>query len=304
MEIKDLQKFIEQQLNENGNLELDDLQIKLNNIRDMENRKPIPEFEGYSADDMHYIMYSTFNPNSPIQIKPLKEEEYLKIPIFNQIRYLAEIINREGGLKFTDTGNLPVKMVKELYEQGYLKEKHIELGWTKLNNENVSNFIKISKHLIQLTGIAKKEKNKLILTRKSKTILNDNNLLFQVIFSTYTEKMNWAFFDYYGDNNIGQLAYGFSLILLSKFGNVKRLDQFYAEKYITAFPAILNSISPKEYRSVKDGAYHCYSYRTFNQFLNYFGLITIEEEGYMSDRKTYIAKTELFDLLFEIKNRN
>ncbi len=301
MEINDLRKIIEQQLKENKNLGLDDLQKKLNQIRDMENRKPIPEFEGYSAEDMHQIMYFTFKANCPIQIKLLKEEEYLKIPILNQIRYLAEIINREGGLKLTVTGNLPVKVVKELYEQGFYKEKYIEIGWVKLNTEDSSNFIKLSKYLIQLSGIAKKEKNKLILTKKSKNILNDNSSLFQAIFSAYTEKMNWAFFDYYGDHNIGQLAYGFSLILLSKYGNIKRLDQFYAEKYITAFPALLNYISSKEYRSVKEGAYDCYSFRTFNQFLKYFGLITIEEEGIIPDKKTFITKTELFDLLFEIK---
>jgi len=32
------------------------------------------------------------------------------------------------------------------------------------------------------------------------------------------EKFNWAHLDGYGENNIGELKFGFSLILLNKYG--------------------------------------------------------------------------------------
>lgn len=302
MGIKDLHKILEQQLKDTGNIEHDEIQKKLNMYRELENKRPVLEFEGYSPSDMHNIMYCTFDAFSPIKLQTLKNEEYLKIPIFNQIRYLAEIINREGEIKLTDTGNLPVKVVKELYEQGFIKEKQIEAGWVKLINENDASSIKLTKLLIQQIGITKKRNNKLSLTKNSNSIINDYDLLFRLIFFTYTSGFNWAFFDGYGDHNIGKLAFGFSLILISKYGNEQQIDTFYAEKYITAFPALLDKISHKEYRNLKEEAYSCYSLRTFDHFLDYFGLIKIEEEGSFLDCKKYITKTELFDKLIEIRN--
>ena len=88
----------------------------------------------------------------------------------------------------------------------------------------------------------------------------------------------------------------FSLILLAKYGQEKRLDSFYAGKYFKAFPKLSESME-HSYGTLESYLSSCYSLRTFDRFLNYFGLIKIETEGKRLDSLQYITKTDLFDRL-------
>ena len=104
--------------------------------------------------------------------------------------------------------------------------------------------------------------------------------------------------DYYGENAIGQLGFGFSLILIHKYGYQKRNDKFYNEKYFNAFPMLLESISYPTYTTKERYAGHCYSLRTFDRFLNFFGGVNIEQERGM-DTEKFIVKGDVFDRMFE-----
>jgi hypothetical protein len=53
------------------------------------------------------------------------------------------------------------------------------------------------------------------------------------------------------------------------------------------------------YRTLEEYISDCYSLRTFEQFMRFFGLVTIEsEKAWGSDK--YILKTKAFDKLFTI----
>jgi len=86
---------------------------------------------------------------------------------------------------------------------------------------------------------------------------------------------------------------------LSKYGNEKRLDSFYTDKYFKAFPQLLDSIHPT-YGTLEKYASNCYSLRTFENFLTYFGIIGIEKNGHSYNSDKYIFKTEIFDRLIRI----
>jgi hypothetical protein len=116
-----------------------------------------------------------------------------------------------------------------------------------------------------------------------------------------TTKFNWAYCDRFGDNQIGQLGYGFSLILLSKYGNTKRPDKFYAEKYFKAFPKLVETENTPLYETTERHLYNCYSMRTFDRFLKYFGLVTMESVGEKWSIDSLIAKTDLFDKLIKVR---
>lgn len=72
------------------------------------------------------------------------------------------------------------------------------------------------------------------------------------------------------------------------------MDSFYAERYFKAFPQLLEPVMPT-YSTKQEYAANCYTLRTFDRFLNYFGWIEQEYEGKGLERKTYIRKTDLFD---------
>jgi len=284
MDLKDIQKHIDQAMNE-------------------QNNRSILEFEGYSPFEMHQILHFTFGKDSPIQLQKLTDSDYKKIPILNQIKYLTNLIEKNGEIKLTNKGFLPTKIVSDLYQQRFLKDELIEKGISKLYKETDSMTVNLPRILIELAGLVKKRNGKLSLTKSSQKILGDNEELLRQIFLTFTNKFNWAYYDGYGENQIGQLGYGFSLILLSKYGQIKRMDSFYAEKYFMAYPKLLDSLEPS-YGTLERYSTMCYSIRSFERFLDYFGLITIEEEKKGFDSIKYITKTDLYDRLIKCTPHN
>ena len=281
---------------------MEDIQRHINNIMNEQNNRGILDFEGYSPIDMEYIFYDTFGKNSPVQLKKISDSDYQKIPILNQIKYLLSLLFENKEIKLTKKGFLPTKIVADIYNQKFLKDELIELGISKLYKESDCMNINLTRILIDIAGLTKKQYGKLSLTKIGKKVASDNYELLKTIFITFGSKFNWAYYDGYGENRIGQLGYGFSLILLNKYGHIKRLDKFYAEKYFKAFPKLLNGSENSTLSLSKDDAAKCFSLRTFDRFLVYFGLIKIESSVKNWDADKYIIKTELFDKLIKVRH--
>lgn len=284
-------------------MDLKDIQKHIDKVMDEQNNRSIPEFEGYSPFEMHQILHFTFEPKSPIKIQKLSESDYQMIPILNQIKYFTDLISKTGEIKLTNKGFLPTRIVSEIYHQGFLEEVHIEKGISKLYKETDSMTVNLTRILTELAGLVKKRTGKISLTKNGEKTIKDDFRLLKTVLDTFTKKFNWAYYDGYGDNQIGQLGYGFSLILLSKYGHENRLDSFYSEKYFKAYPQLLDSIEPN-YGTLESYSTGCYSIRTFERFLDYFGLIRIDEQGKSLDSKTYITKTNLFDKLINVRPHN
>ena len=260
---------------------------------------PVPEFEGYSFLEIASLIYSPFAGDSPIKLFKLEEADYLKIPMFNQIKYLIGIIQRDGELKLTNKGYLPPKIIAGLYSMGYLKDKYVEMGISKVYREVDMDIMKLSRSLLEVSGIVKKRHNVITLTKEgAKTIANDE-LLFRRLFVSSAENISWNYFDGYPYDDIGQFGLGFSLVLLSKYGDKKRLDLFYSQKYFKAFPTVKDPDDNSETsQTQKEGCDRCYSLRTFDRFLEYWGLVDIEQTDRIHGDK-FITKTDLFDKLIQ-----
>ncbi len=281
-------------------MDLKELQNHLDRMMNNHNSRAIPEFEGYSPAEMHHILEFTFEQQSPISLQKLSGNDYKKIPMLNQMKYFLNLIMDNGEIKLTAKGFLPTKIVKDIYDQEYLGEVFIKSGLYKLYKESDSITVNLTRLLAQLMGVTKKRNGKLSLTKQGETIIKDDGKLLELILDTITRKFNWAYYDGYGDNQIGQSGFGFSLILLSKYGGTKHQDLFYADKYFKAFPDLLQQDFPNKHTSKKINGPKCYSVRTFDRFLDYFGLIKIEKADTSWNADKYILKTELFDKLVKI----
>ncbi len=278
----------------------DHLNDLLSDVMHKKNNRAIPEFEGYSPTEMHILIRDPFGIQSPVQLQTLSDEEYREIPLLNQVHYLGQLISDAGELKLTQRGYLPPRIVKEIYEKDFIKDEFVESGITKLRKESDSITIILTAILITLSGIAKKRNNKLSLTRQGKILLSDKQQLLKTLFTSFGQKFNWAYFDGYGENQIGQLGFGFSIILLNKFGAEKQTDTFYGVKYFAAFPDLITPSLEPSYGTLEEYTRRCYSLRTFERFLDYFGLILIQQEK-QPKAPTMISKTALFDKLITIK---
>jgi hypothetical protein len=284
-------------------MDLKDIQKQIDQLMREQNNRSIPDFEDYSPFEMHLILNFPFEPNSPIILQKLADQDYLESPIFKLVKYYLDLIKNKGEIKLTAKEFLPTKVVQEMYNQGFLEEYQFSSGISKLYKESDSLTINFTRHLVELAGLTKKRNSRISLTKVGEKIAFDSQKLFELIFKTMTQKFSWAYYDHYEDEQIGQLGFGFSLILLAKYGAEKRLDYFYSEKYFKAFPHFLKSITPT-YGTVEQYTGDCYSVRTFERFMNYFGLIEIEKQGKMLDRKSFIVKTELFDKLIKVRPHN
>ena len=275
-----------------------DIQQYLDHIMQEQNLHGLPDFEGYSPLEMRYILYDTFGKFSPLHLQKLSDQNHKNIPLLNQIKYLATLVSKNGEIKLTSHGYLPPKIVVDIYTQGFLKEELIEMGFLKLYREVDTMTVNLAHILAKLAGIIKTRHGKLSLTKIGEKIISDDYKLLKLLLETFGFRFNWAYYDGYENEDIGSLGFGFSMILLSKYGQVQHLDTFYAEKYFKAFPQFLHeSVKPK-YGTNKNNTEHCYSIRTFDRFLNYFGLIKIENNR-ESPFEKYITKTELYDKLIK-----
>ena len=75
-------------------MESKEIQRQIDQLMHEQNNQPIPEFEGYAPSEMQYILHYTFEPNSPISLQKLTDNEYKEIPMLNQIKYFLELIKK------------------------------------------------------------------------------------------------------------------------------------------------------------------------------------------------------------------
>lgn len=267
-----------------------------------ENHHPLDDFDGLSPAQMHQLLYHPLEKNDLLTLYTLGDDEYRQIPLLNQIRYLCNRIAESGKIKLTKKGYLPVKLVADIHKQGFLKDELIESGFSRLYKETDSNTIHLTHILIQLMKLAKKRNGVLSLTKKGEKIIQNPTELLQLLFETFCMKFNWAYFDGHEDERIAQLGFVYSLFLLNKYGSELRSDDFYAEKYFCAFPVLLPDSSAMDYIDPVSSAYRCYSLRTFNRFLDYFGMIELKKKGAGILGDFYVSKTPLFNkwINFEI----
>jgi len=268
-----------------------------------QNYMPPDEFQGLSPVDMHNLLYDTFGGKSPLSFSDTINDDILdQIPLFRIAEEYLKIIQRDKQIKLTPLGALPKKVMAELYDKRFLPDEYIESGITKLWKEGDCISIMSARFSAELAGLVKKANNRLTLTKTAARYLDTNNRLqiFKQFFQAFTGKFSWSYNDGYPEQPIGQLGWAYSVIMLRKYGNQPRTAHFYAEKYLQAFPAFLTFFPPEESTPVEQ-YFGCYTIRTFERFLLWFGFVTANKQHTFSDLHTDTFKqTELLKHIFDV----
>jgi len=280
-------------------MDLEEINKRLKVETDLKNNQPVDEFEGRTPKEMYYILYNPFHQDSPFQFCTRVNDELLRgIPILSMTTFFLKTVQESQTIKLTPKGNLPLKLVKSMYELGLFPSYFIDSGFSSIRSEEDDVYTHTMRLICELAGLIKKQKGKLSLTAKGKKLIKEENLfkLFKETFIAYTTKFNWPYNDRYGDHPIGQLGFAFSLEMVSKYGNKLLPGKFYAQKYIKAFPMVLDHIEKPIYHTIKEEAINCYVLRTFYFFLKMFGMVELTEKG--EDRisaKLFINKSPILD---------
>ena len=272
------------------------------------NRYPLDDFEGFTPNEMHELIYRPFdNDSSPLIMNTDMDTDLVSDAQFYKFstRYLEMLWERQP-LKLTQKGNLPRKFCRELIDEGIVEDDQIALRFRMypLMREDESRYIFLINHLTRMVGLTKIRTGKISLTllvdrfKKMKTV----SPLFIFLLRGYIDKFNWGYDDYYPESNIIQAGFGFSIFLVQKYGDKERTDKFYARKYLKAFPSVMRDFEDTTYYSGEERFMRCYSTRVFERFLRRFGLVEIitgAEDLFAKDKT--VVKTELMDQVFEWK---
>jgi hypothetical protein len=273
----------------------------INELFENYNHEPHPDLDGLSPTHMNLLLYHTFEPESPLVFPERDAAVYDQVPLLKQVRYLLGIVNEQNELRLTKTGSLPVKVVKDMYNQGFIKDELIEAGFYTVARENKCPSIELTRILCEISGLTKKRNGKLSLTKRAEKMMDKPAALFRQLFQTFAGKFNWAYFDGYGQHPLGQFGVGYSLYLTSKYGAKMRPAEFYAEKYFKALPDMAGYVEGSFYTSQEEVAFRCYSTRTFRRFMDYVGIIRIKKETNEITGKISLCKTPLYDQVIEFR---
>jgi len=272
------------------------------------NRYPLDDFEGFTPNEMHKLIYHPFdNDSSPLIMNTDMDANLVSDTQFYKFstRYL-EMLRERQPLKLTQEGNLPRKFCRELIHEGIVENERIAKRFRMypLMREDDSRYIFLINHLTQMIGPTKIRSGKISLTlqvdrfKKMKTVTP----LFLFLLRGHINKFNWSYSDYYPESNIIQAGFGFSIFLVQKYGDKEKTDKFYAKKYLKAFPSVMRDFEDTTYDSAEEEFMRCYFMRVFERFLRRFGLVEIikgAEDLFATDKT--VVKTKLMDQAFEWK---
>ena len=265
---------------------------------DAHNNTAVPALQGLTPNQLQHLLYDMFTDKSPVQFNQLADGEYDTSKLFEAAKFISQKIAECGELKLTAAGNLPTKVVKEAFD--LFGSKRYKQG-SKIRTETDYSDIHIARIILELSGVLKKRSNKFSLTKKGEKVLVSDALLYSTLMQTYCSKYNWTYFTHFSSPLIGTIGCGFSLYLLHQFGSSPLSKEFYAEKYFTAFPTLVNELTDTSYHTKEEMADICYKSSTFS-WLNLFGLVELDFKGTFPDEVTLVTTTKLFDKLILILN--
>lgn len=270
---------------------------KLLRAADRHNGTPLDDFAGLSPDTMWRLLY-----------QPLETPELLQLPDVLGVQPSAPLLDLLGPLleqlgkapmKLTAKGNLPTAFVKERaadytgdhdpFSASILRHAH---------NEDSFHDLHVARVVADLAGLVYKRHGKLHLTQAAAKLLDKHGLrgIYPVLLRTYVTKFNWSYWDGYDELPLVQRSWAFTCYLLMHFGAEPRAEEFYAQRFVTAFPALLSEVESTAYRTAAASVTNAYASRALRRFLGFLGLAEYEWGSVAKDyqRPATIKPTPLF----------
>lgn len=272
-------------------------------LMNQKNQRDLAEFCGLSPELMSHLLYAPFNSPNTVSFST-DIEPTADAPIMRMFIALVEAIG-ETGLKATAKGNLPLKFCKQMAQQ--LREEDDDnrlLRIGGIRSETDLRELHCTRLVAELAGLIRKYRGKFILSRKCRELLvgPDRGHLYMELFKAYTIKFNWAYSDLYPQAEIVQHSFLYTLYLLALFGETQRSQQFYEDKFLAAFPMVLEEFPETPYSTARDDARRCYFLRALERFAAFFGLAELSLESKELYQYSYgLRKSALLDRFVRFK---
>ncbi len=279
---------------------IEELNRLMKQAADAHNNSPLEQFDGLSPDQMGFVIYEPFDPMSPIHFREMTKADMAKIPMLNMVKSFGELLEAQGEIKLTKKGFLPIKIVRQLYNPEVMTDEMIEWEISRLYKEIDCMPVHLTRILSELIPVSKKRNNKISLIKMGRKLLSDEKLLLREVIKTFSVRFNWGYFDGYESESIGQFGFLFSLYLLHKYGDENRPAKFYSEKYLNAFPHLVDELDESAFRSKSSAFHSCYEVRTFSRYLSRLGIVELSKSD-SPERETFVTTNSLFKKMVECR---
>ena len=103
-----LQDWIDQMERSGKHVDLDDINRHVGEIMHAQNAAPKPNFNGFSSEQMHMMLYRPLEVGGPVQLRRLTDEQMEQIPVMRQALHLMNELS-EKELKLTAHGYIPLE---------------------------------------------------------------------------------------------------------------------------------------------------------------------------------------------------
>jgi hypothetical protein len=269
------------------------------------NTTPLADFCGLSSAQMHQLLFHPLDAGGVVQLRAEVPNEVLdQIPFLRLTEAFLRLLHREGGIRLTPLGALPLKYLRELYTLGFILEPGVETGIHKLHREIDSLALTTLHQTTRLAGLARLARGQLLLTKKGSQLLaaSQRPALWQLVLHTFTARFSWASHDGYASPTAGQLGWAYSVYLLARFGTRVHPVSFYAGHYQRAFPSALADFAEATYASpAEQQLADCYEVRTFERGLNWFGLVAVSQSAPgLARSESLVSVVPLLMQVFEV----
>lgn len=281
---------------------LDDLNSELATISDNYNSLPKAPFLGLSPSQMHVILNTPLGlDNLVFSLEAITANDISKIPILTQCLFFLRKLGSAGELKATQKGNLPKKMVIELYEEFYSEERY---SWKPSKEDDLPVATEL-KNLLDISGLIKKRNNKFSLTKKGHSLLEEKkmNELFELVFLNLTNKLNWGYFDGYPDLDLIQQSACFNFLMIHRKCKDWTLGSELGQIFLEAFPSLVIEVPLTSYSSPERDVVRCFELRFLRRYCVPLGILEFREEkvkkGEYFEYVEYYKSTLFFESHFK-----
>ncbi|MFH0975419.1 MAG: SEC-C metal-binding domain-containing protein [Spirochaetota bacterium] len=264
------------------------------------NSKIQDDFLGLSSTQMRSVLRNNFSENPIVHFRDEIEENLIKeTPVYRQFEYIINALaESEKGIKATQKGNFPQKLVQEFYKK-FIKDDSIYEINPRMEAEVKE--IEAMRFFFTNSGLMKKKHNIFTITAKGLKLYKNSNIYenYKMLFHYYATSYNWLYLTRYPESfGFMQQSYVFNLHLIRKKAAGFITGVELAQAYGLAFPYILHELSDEEDKQsiVESG----FSYLFLNNFALYFGLVEKKTEGReIFSRNHFYRTTKFFEKLFE-----
>ena len=282
---------------------MDDLNATLSRFYKSHNSEPQADFQGLSPDHVTALIYSAWTASDEgLQCNDsLSFDEVDKAEILHNARVFLEALRDNNGTKATPKGNLNRKFVSSMVDTMRWPKGYIEDIWrfNKVLNEEDVRELNVLNIVCGLAGLSRKYKGKFVITRKGKSLLDEETAgeLYALLFRTYMRRFNMGYTDRFEEYQGVQDTLAYTVYVLGK--KTKGWASLATLSRKVFLPAVSETFETSQYMDEAEGLLYI---RVIPPLIR-FGLF---EEKKVTDtnfpRLVKIKKLPLFDafLSFEL----